>query len=89
MYKSVKTKPNVPYAMIVDGMTLAYLFKSSLTNDLVNVATKCEAVLCCRMSPSQKANIVKMIKHSNGSPMTAAIGDDANNCLRVKILAEK
>ena len=60
-------------------MTLAYVFKANLEHEFAQVTTRCEAVLCCRMSPSQKANIVKMIKHTRGSPLTAAIGDGAND----------
>jgi phospholipid-translocating ATPase len=40
---------------------------------------KCEAVLCCRMSPAQKASVVKLVKKSEKKPMTAAIGDGAND----------
>ena len=40
---------------------------------------KCEAVLCCRMSPAQKSQVVRLIKKSNEKPITCAIGDGAND----------
>lgn len=40
---------------------------------------QCVAVLCCRMSPAQKAEVVKLVKKSDKKPMTAAIGDGAND----------
>lgn len=40
---------------------------------------KCDAVLCCRMSPAQKAQVVSLVKKSKQKPMTAAIGDGAND----------
>ena len=40
---------------------------------------KCEAVLCCRMSPAQKAQVVHLVKKSKSRPKTCAIGDGAND----------
>jgi phospholipid-translocating ATPase len=40
---------------------------------------KCDAVLCCRMTPAQKAQIVRLVKKSKNKPITAAIGDGAND----------
>lgn len=64
--------------LIVDGQSLkmAWEHHSGL---LADVAIKCVAVLCCRMSPIQKALIVRMIKSSAAHPITAAIGDGAND----------
>ena len=39
----------------------------------------CVAVLCCRMSPIQKAEVVKLVKETPDDPVTAAIGDGAND----------
>ncbi len=44
-----------------------------------DISIQCDAVLCCRMSPSQKKAIVKLVKTSSGKPMTCAIGDGAND----------
>jgi P-type E1-E2 ATPase len=45
---------------------------------------KCDAVLCCRMSPAQKADIVKMVKQTKNRPITAAVGDGANDVSMIK-----
>lgn len=45
---------------------------------LLQVSTRCEAVICCRVSPLQKALIVKLVKDGLGV-MTLAIGDGAND----------
>jgi phospholipid-translocating ATPase len=45
----------------------------------LKVCLKCDAVLCCRLSPKQKAEIVSLVKKSPGRPMTCAIGDGAND----------
>ena len=38
----------------------------------------CESVVCCRVSPAQKAQVVNLIK-SNLNKITLAIGDGAND----------
>uniref|UniRef100_A0A8C0WW20 Phospholipid-transporting ATPase n=1 Tax=Castor canadensis TaxID=51338 RepID=A0A8C0WW20_CASCN len=45
----------------------------------LEICRNCSAVLCCRMAPLQKAQIVKLIKFSKEHPITLAIGDGAND----------
>jgi phospholipid-translocating ATPase len=45
---------------------------------LLRLATMCEGVICCRVSPLQKALIVRLVKDGLGA-MTLAIGDGAND----------
>lgn len=77
--KQISQAQNDSYALIIDGFTLGYLFNSDLADEFRNVCMKCEAVLCCRMSPSQKADVVRLVKKSKSKPMTCAIGDGAND----------
>lgn len=56
--KDISEKDNESYALIIDGQTLGHLFKSNLDEDFRNVCMKCDAVLCCRMSPAQKAEVI-------------------------------
>ena len=46
-----------PFALVIDGETLAYVFEMGFGERFREIAEKCEAVLCCRMSPSQKADV--------------------------------
>lgn len=43
------------------------------------MANECEAVLCCRVSPNQKREVVKMVKDNITHVKTLAIGDGAND----------
>uniref|UniRef100_A0A6I8PIH3 Phospholipid-transporting ATPase n=1 Tax=Ornithorhynchus anatinus TaxID=9258 RepID=A0A6I8PIH3_ORNAN len=45
----------------------------------LDICRNCSAVLCCRMAPLQKAQIVKLIKFSKEHPITLAVGDGAND----------
>lgn len=44
-----------------------------------DLSIKCQAVLCCRLSPLQKSEVVKLMKELPEQPITAAIGDGAND----------
>lgn len=77
---------NQEYGFIIDGATLSLLMNppreadASLYRSLfLQICQNCTAVLCCRMAPLQKAQIVKMVKNSKGSPITLSIGDGAND----------
>jgi phospholipid-translocating P-type ATPase (flippase) len=44
----------------------------------LSLATRCKAVICCRVSPLQKATVVSLVK-GNMKTVTLAIGDGAND----------
>ncbi|XP_068124167.1 phospholipid-transporting ATPase IH isoform X5 [Hyperolius riggenbachi] len=74
------------YGLIIDGAALSLIMKpredGSSTNYrevFLEICRNCSAVLCCRMAPLQKAQIVKLIKASREHPITLAIGDGAND----------
>ena len=48
--------PNQQYALTIDGMSLVYALGEHL-DTLRDICLKCVAVLCCRMSPLQKAKV--------------------------------
>ena len=39
----------------------------------------CKAVICCRVSPLQKALVVKLVRNNVSEVVTLAIGDGAND----------
>jgi phospholipid-translocating ATPase len=45
---------------------------------LLRLAMLCDAVVCCRVSPKQKALVVRLVKDGLDT-MTLAIGDGAND----------
>ncbi|XP_012675184.1 phospholipid-transporting ATPase IH isoform X1 [Clupea harengus] len=74
------------YGLIIDGATLSAVLKPDPEGNggnykeiFLEIARNCSAVLCCRMAPLQKAQIVKLIKASKEHPITLAIGDGAND----------
>uniref|UniRef100_H2RJD6 Phospholipid-transporting ATPase n=1 Tax=Takifugu rubripes TaxID=31033 RepID=H2RJD6_TAKRU len=51
--------------------------------DFVNMACECEAVICCRVTPKQKANVVSLVKKYKKA-ITLSIGDGANDVNMIK-----
>ena len=66
-------------SIIIDGMALDEIFSSdSLSLLFFNLSVVAKSVLCCRMNPSQKSKIVKLVKNY-GKWVTLAIGDGVND----------
>lgn len=61
-------------ALIIDGEALKLCLEDSVRDSFLTLCKHCNAVLCCRVSPSQKAAVVQMVKSGLGV-MTLAIGD--------------
>ncbi|EGG00206.1 putative aminophospholipid translocase [Melampsora larici-populina 98AG31] len=71
------------YAVVIDGDTLRYALDSSLKANFLALTVQCETVVCCRVSPAQKALTVKLVKEGRGA-MTLAIGDGANDVAMIQ-----
>uniref|UniRef100_A0A670Z4S3 Phospholipid-transporting ATPase n=1 Tax=Pseudonaja textilis TaxID=8673 RepID=A0A670Z4S3_PSETE len=74
------------YGLVIEGATLSLIMNPSQDSSFshyksifLQICLKCTAILCCRMAPLQKAQIVRMVKNSKGSPITLAVGDGAND----------
>lgn len=50
------------FAVVIDGETLGYALRPELKTMFLNLATQCETVVCCRVSPAQKALVVKLVR---------------------------
>lgn len=56
----------------------AHALEADLELILVDVACLCKTVICCRVTPLQKAQVVELIKRHKQA-VTLAIGDGAND----------
>ncbi|KDQ19994.1 hypothetical protein BOTBODRAFT_125521 [Botryobasidium botryosum FD-172 SS1] len=65
-------------ALVIDGKSLTYALEKELSKDFLELAILCKAVICCRVSPLQKALVVKLVK-KNSKALLLAIGDGAND----------
>lgn len=65
-------------ALVIDGKSLTYALEKDLEKMFLDLAVMCKAVICCRVSPLQKALVVKLVKRHLKS-ILLAIGDGAND----------
>ncbi|XP_075156670.1 phospholipid-transporting ATPase IF [Haematobia irritans] len=70
-------QPNKKISLIMDGISLTVALKDAPL-EFRDIALKCSSVLCCRLNPLQKSEVVTLIKKQKGF-LTAAIGDGAND----------
>eukprot|EP00027_Filamoeba_sp_ATCC50430_P017093 CAMPEP_0168565858 /NCGR_PEP_ID=MMETSP0413-20121227/14088_1 /TAXON_ID=136452 /ORGANISM="Filamoeba nolandi, Strain NC-AS-23-1" /LENGTH=1122 /DNA_ID=CAMNT_0008597795 /DNA_START=123 /DNA_END=3488 /DNA_ORIENTATION=+ len=70
-------------ALVINGESLHYALSESLQLKLLELAMKCKAVICCRVTPGQKAAIVKLVRN-NLKAISLAIGDGANDVAMIQ-----
>ena len=67
-------------ALIIEATALTLLTERlDLEINFIRISKSCEAVICCRVSPKQKADVVRMIKKDDRNAITLAVGDGAND----------
>ncbi|XP_043380400.1 probable phospholipid-transporting ATPase IM isoform X10 [Chelonia mydas] len=71
------------YALVINGHSLAHALEANLENEFVDVACLCKTVICCRVTPLQKAQVVELVK-KHRKAVTLAIGDGANDISMIK-----
>jgi len=79
---STINESGVVYALVVSGMSLLKIMapgKEAIAEKFLKIADNCAAVLACRVSPKQKADIVRFIRAKKPDARTLAIGDGAND----------
>ncbi|OCF37231.1 phospholipid-translocating ATPase [Kwoniella heveanensis BCC8398] len=71
------------FAVVIDGESLRYALQPNLKSLFLNLGTQCSAVICCRVSPSQKALTVRLVKEGCNA-MCLSIGDGANDVAMIQ-----
>ncbi|XP_012091990.1 phospholipid-transporting ATPase 3 [Jatropha curcas] len=75
-YLSTASGPKL--ALIIDGKCLMYALDPTLRVMLLNLSLNCNSVVCCRVSPLQKAQVTSLVK-KGAQKITLSIGDGAND----------
>uniref|UniRef100_A0A8C7M4Y0 Phospholipid-transporting ATPase n=1 Tax=Oncorhynchus kisutch TaxID=8019 RepID=A0A8C7M4Y0_ONCKI len=71
------------FALVINGHSLAHALEADMEGEFVSTACVCRAVICCRVTPLQKALVVELIK-KHKKAVTLAIGDGANDVSMIK-----
>ncbi|XP_056875092.1 phospholipid-transporting ATPase ID [Takifugu flavidus] len=70
------------YGLIINGHSLAFAL-DNFPLELLRMASMCQTVICCRVTPLQKAKVVELVKKYKQA-VTLAIGDGANDVSMIK-----
>ena len=74
------SKVTPQYGILVDEKALLTINEDEeIQKIFLNIAKDAVAVICCRVSPLQKSQVVKMMKNYNPNSKTLAIGDGGND----------
>uniref|UniRef100_H2YBK4 Phospholipid-transporting ATPase n=1 Tax=Ciona savignyi TaxID=51511 RepID=H2YBK4_CIOSA len=71
------------FGLVINGHSLVHALSEELAIKFLELATLCTAVICCRVTPLQKAKVVELVKQ-NQKAVTLAIGDGANDVSMIK-----
>lgn len=67
--------------------SLTFALMPEIRSMFLDIAVSCKAVICCRVSPLQKAEIVEMVR-SGVQAITLAIGDGANDVGMIQVCCD-
>ncbi|CCH43109.1 phospholipid-translocating ATPase [Wickerhamomyces ciferrii] len=81
--KSIHEPPQGNFGVVIDGDALKIALQGDNMRKFLLLCKQCKAVLCCRVSPAQKAAVVKMVKETL-DVMTLAIGDGSNDVAMIQ-----
>ena len=81
IFKVLKEKKILePFSIIIEAPILYGLFKDDeTTRRFLNIAYHSNTVICCRVSPSQKSQVIQRMKEFDENAITLAIGDGGND----------
>lgn len=68
---------SVGFTAIVRGATLFAALEGDVRREFAKVALAADAVICCRVTPKQKADLVRLVKDAGN--LTIGIGDGGND----------
>ncbi|XP_043667422.1 phospholipid-transporting ATPase IF-like isoform X2 [Vespula pensylvanica] len=75
--RKMKLEPHKQYGFIINGSCLSLVIQT-YPQLFKKIAMACESVVCCRLTPLQKSEIVQLIKNTKRT-ITAAVGDGGND----------
>ncbi|XP_044589030.1 phospholipid-transporting ATPase ID isoform X2 [Cotesia glomerata] len=78
-----ETESSSEFALVINGHSLVHALHPQMEKLFLDVSSQCKSVICCRVTPLQKAMVVELIK-KNKSAVTLAIGDGANDVSMIK-----
>lgn len=76
------------FGLLITGQALSFALSDRLKMKFLELGTMCKAVVCCRVTPLQKAQVVELVMQ-NEKKITLAIGDGANDVSMIQSNSKK
>ncbi|XP_061578966.1 phospholipid-transporting ATPase VD-like [Cololabis saira] len=70
--------------LVIDGRTLDWALQDGLQSSFLDLSRRCRAVICCRSTPLQKSQVVRLVRDRLGV-LTLAVGDGANDVSMIQV----
>jgi phospholipid-translocating P-type ATPase (flippase) len=78
--EEIYNKKKKKFSLIIESSILGYIFAhQEICKKFLKIALNAESVVCCRVSPLQKSQVVKEVKAINDEYISLAIGDGGND----------
>ena len=79
--ESVKDLKSLPgYSIIIDSIVLSTILQSDeLIKKFIEYSNQAVSVICCRVSPLQKSEVVRIMRQNHPNTVSLAIGDGGND----------
>lgn len=81
---SEKGDGNREISLVIDGEALELALKPGTAPSVLEFTKLCRAVICNRVSPAQKAEMVRLVRDNVTDVRTLAIGDGANDVAMIQ-----
>lgn len=71
------------FTLVIDTKSLNFALLPEVQPAFMALSLKCRSVICCRVTPSQKAEVTNAVKQATGQ-ITLGIGDGANDVAMIR-----
>uniref|UniRef100_K3W6I2 Phospholipid-transporting ATPase n=1 Tax=Globisporangium ultimum (strain ATCC 200006 / CBS 805.95 / DAOM BR144) TaxID=431595 RepID=K3W6I2_GLOUD len=82
--EKTKADSKLEISLIIDGEALEWALSPRTAPHLLEFTKLCRAVICNRVSPAQKAEMVRLVRDNIPVARTLAIGDGANDVAMIQ-----
>uniref|UniRef100_A0A183C8H2 Phospholipid-transporting ATPase n=1 Tax=Globodera pallida TaxID=36090 RepID=A0A183C8H2_GLOPA len=72
------------FALVIDGASLHHAVIGEARRVFAELIVNCHSVICCRMTPMQKAEVVEIVKSLGNNKTVMAVGDGANDVAMIQ-----
>ena len=78
--KNANSKHLPPFSIVLDSIILNEILESKENEkEFIEISNKAVSVVCCRVSPLQKSDVVRIMKKHHPDTISLAIGDGGND----------